>query len=155
MAVPVRVERRSAESFNVIVQVEQAGNYALDIAVRGRRLPECPLACKAFDAARIQLTQVREPQPRYTSKRFNVKCNFKIALMVTTGVRVTNLMHFKIHKRTCTVYLKLGPFKNVPDHDFIAMKMIFIVNEAVILVFVSDYLNAHVLSVLNNHSFWY
>ncbi|XP_022694817.1 filamin-C-like isoform X2 [Varroa jacobsoni] len=60
MAVPVRVERRSPGTFHILVHVEQAGNYALDIVVRGRRLPECPLPCRAFDASRIQLAQVPE-----------------------------------------------------------------------------------------------
>ena len=55
---PATLEKKSPSLYLIQFEVEQAGNYALDVAVSGRRLVDCPVACKAYDAARIQLTQV-------------------------------------------------------------------------------------------------
>ncbi|XP_028967084.1 filamin-C [Galendromus occidentalis] len=58
VAVPATLEKKSPSLYLIQFEVEKAGNYALDVAVSGRRLKDCPVACKAYDAARIQLTNV-------------------------------------------------------------------------------------------------
>lgn len=57
---PATLEKKSPSLYLIQFEVEQAGNYALDVAVSGQRLKDCPVACKAYDAARIQLTNVSQ-----------------------------------------------------------------------------------------------